>query len=171
MKKIAFSNDLSVEVRFALSALFGCAWIILGAYVRVPLVPIPFTLQTLALFILALSQSPKQAAASSLCYLLCATCGLPVLGGAANCLWILGKSGGYLIAFPIASYVIAKVRERVHPLFALLIGQIILFALGWVWLIPFLGAYAAFLKGVLVFIPSAIFKGLAALAFVKWRNR
>lgn len=171
MKKIALSNNLSLEARWVVSTLFGCALITLGSYIRVPLIPVPFTLQTLALFILALTQTPKQALSSSLCYLLCATCGLPVLGGAANCFWIMGKSGGYLIAFPIASYVMARVKQSAPPFIALLSGQLIIFFLGWAWLVPFLGGDAAFLKGVAIFIPSAILKALSALAFVKWRNR
>ncbi len=152
-------------------ALLGCGVITLGSLIRIPYQPVPFTLQTLALFILALTQSPKQAFASSICYLLCATIGLPVLGGKINFLWMTGKCGGYLLAFPIASYLMARLAQKWPPLFSLICGQVVIFTLGWIWLIPFLGVKAAFTKGVLIFIPSGFFKMFAAIAYVKWRNR
>jgi biotin transport system substrate-specific component len=172
MKKLlVHQNEISPQIRFAISIIFGCTLLTLGSLIRVPLNPIPFTLQTLALFILSLTQSPKQAATSSICYLLLATCGLPVLSGVINWTWFVGKSGGYLLAFPLAAYVVAKLRQTIHPLIALLAGQLIIFLLGWVWLALFLGPYPALIKGVLILFPSAIFKGLAAYTLIRRRKR
>src|SRR5436305_774791 len=92
------------QLSFLCLSLVGCGLIILGSLAKIPFFPVPFTLQTLALFILALTQSPKQACGSALCYLLLATLGLPVFCGRSNPFWILGKCGGYLVAFPLAAY-------------------------------------------------------------------
>ena len=159
------------DLRFIGLAMLGCGLITVGSLIKIPIDPVPFTLQTLAIYILALTQSPKQAFASVICYLLCATAQLPVLGGNANSLWMIGKCGGYLISFPIAAYTIARTRTK-QPFIAVIIwGPALIFALGWTWLLPFLGPKEALIKGVFIFIPSEIFKGLAALALVKWRNR
>lgn len=154
----------------ALTAL-GCALITVGSLIRIPFYPVPFTLQTLAIFILGLTQSPKQAFASASCYLLCASAGLPVLDGTANALWMTGKCAGYLAAFPVAAYAIAVLRQKWPPFIALLCGQALILGLGWGWLALFIGAQAAFLKGVAIFIPSGLCKALAALSWVKWRGR
>jgi len=167
MEKIV-SNQ---QTRFIGLSLLGCGLIAIGSWIRIPFYPVPFTMQTLAIFILGLTQSPKQAFASTICYLLCATAGLPVLDGKINALWFMGKCGGYLFSFPVAAYVIATLRQKWPPFVALLCGQALILLFGWTWLVPFIGAEMAFMKGVLLFIPSAIAKACAALSFVKWRNR
>ena len=50
-------------------SIFGCALIILGASFKIPFCPVPFTLQTLALYIVALTQTPQQAFYSTASYL------------------------------------------------------------------------------------------------------
>lgn len=170
------SHTQAVSItKFAGLALFGCALIVLGSMIKIPLYPISFTLQTLAIYILALTQSPKQAFASALCYLVCATIGFPVFFGHANPFWIIGKSGGYLVAFPLAAYCIAQLRHKHSPITALLCGTCVTFTLGFLWLIPFFGLQVAFTKGVLIFIPSELFKVLAAIHLVvrnknSWSN-
>ena len=158
------------ELRLLGTALLGCGLITIGSLIRVPLYPVPFTCQTLAIFILALTQSPKEVLASVLCYLFCASLGLPVLDGRINSLWITGKCAGYLISFPIAAYLIARLRQTFHPILALLCGQTIILLLGWIGLTPFLGAKTAFFKGVLLFIPSGILKAWTAIVIVKKRS-
>ncbi len=160
---IPIPNDLPI-------VLFGTTLIILGASIKIPMYPISFTLHTLAIYLIALTQTPKQAFASVICYLLCATGGLPVLCGHANPLWFFGKSGGYLIAFPIAAYCIAKMKY-IQPLTALLCGACIIYALGMLWLIPFFGISIALTKGVLLFNPSEILKMVAALSIIYIRKR
>lgn len=170
-KTTEYIEHLNNNVKSVGLALFGCVLITLGSFVKIPLYPVSFTLQTFAIYILALTESPKQAFDSALCYLLCATIGLPVLCGHANPFWIIGKSGGYLVAFPIAAYCIAQMRQKQSPLLALLCGQAVIFSLGFIWLVSLFGFYLAFTKGVLIFIPSELLKMLAAIGIAKWSNR
>lgn len=163
------ARSVHFDVPYGVVAL-GCGLIILGSLIRIPFYPVPFTLQTLALSMIALSQPPKQAFASALCYLACASIGLPVLGWKVNVLWMTGKCGGYLIAFPIAAYMISYLRQLGSSFIALFLGQGLILAMGWIWLIPFIGMKEAFLKGVLFFIFPEIFKGCIALYFAKWRG-
>src|SRR5690349_17285292 len=108
-KSIVYKIQSNDKIVIASTALLGAALITFCSFIKIPLYPVPFTLQTLAIYILALTQGPKQAFASTLCYLVCATVGLPVFGGRINPAWIFGKCGGYLVGFPIAAYCMAKI--------------------------------------------------------------
>ena len=163
--------SLNRELQWIEIALCGAILITLGSFVRIPLYPVPFTLQTLAIFLLGLTQSPRQAFASAVCYLLCASMGLPVFAGKVHSLWILGKCGGYLVAFPIAAFLIAWMRQKYSPLVALVSAQVVIFAFGWIWLTFYFGVEVAFMKGVLIFLPSEGLKTMLALATVRWRIR
>lgn len=161
----------SFIIRNSCLVLLGCIFITLSSLVKLPFYPVPFTLQSWAIMMLGLIQTPKQAFASALCYLLCATAGLPVLCGNSNSLWIAGKCGGYLIAFPIAAYLIAKLKQKIHPILAILLGQVVIFAFGFIWLIPLFGCWVALMQGVVLFIPSDLLKNLVAFALVdQWKR-
>lgn len=165
----AQENDRFFDtIRFS---LIGCGLITLCSLVKIPLFPVPFTLQTFAISILALTQSPKQAYSSVICYLLLASLGFPVLCGHANPFWILGKSGGYLAAFPIAAYVSSSIAQKSSKMGALLVGQFLIYLMGFIWLVPFFGATVALTKGVLLFIPADLLKNVMALSLVSaWKR-
>ncbi len=147
---------------FICLSILGCGLISIASLVKIRFIPVPFTLQTMAIFILAFTQSPKQALGSVMCYLVCASIGLPVFCGKSNSLWMMGKCGGYLLAFPIAAYLTAKIKSF-SPLLAFICGQLVIYLIGFLWLIPFVGPATAFMKGVIFFIPSDLLKGMAAL--------
>jgi biotin transport system substrate-specific component len=172
-KRIESSQVTYRELQWITLALFGAALITLGSYIRVPMYPVPFTLQTLAILVIGLTQSPKQALGSVICYLLFASVGLPVLAGKINPLWFMGKCSGYLIGFPIGACLIAWMRKKFHPVLALLSGEAVIFLMGWIWLTNLFGPKIAFLQGVVIFLPSEGLKILAALALssVRWRKR
>lgn len=148
---------LEKEIDNVVWVLFGAVLIMLCAWIKIPFYPVPFTLQTLAIYGLALAMPPRLACASASCYLLLA------MASHANPLWIMGKCGGYVISFPIAAYLISHLRQTRSRFLALSCGMGVIFGLGFLWLIPFCGWKAALIKGVLLFIPSEIFKLLAAM--------
>ena len=170
MEKILRLNSVSHEgLRSIGLVLFGSILITLGSLLIVPLEPVRFSLQTLAICWIGLTQSPKEAFASGICYLLWASLGLPVFGGVADPLWILDKTAGYLIGFPIGAALIAALRQKRSPLMALIWGQMAICALGWAWLASCLGAKTALIYGVLIFLPSEAYKIAVVLAV--WRAR
>jgi biotin transport system substrate-specific component len=170
-KSIVYKIQSNDKIAIASTVFLGTALITFCAFIKIPLYPVPFTLQTLAIYILALTQGPKQAFASTLCYLVCATVGLPVFGGRVNPAWIFGKCGGYLVGFPIAAFCMAKIYSKRPAFQALLCGMGVIFFFGLLWLIPIFGLQTAFIKGVLIFVPSEIFKILAAIQLINWRNK
>lgn len=158
-------------IRATIAILSGCLLLILCSQVKVPFYPVPFTLQTVAIFTLGLTQSPGHAFGSVAAYLLAASCGLPVFGNHANPLWLMGKCGGYLVGFPIAAYVTAYLAQRTSILMALFCGHLPIYFFGFIWLSLFFGSTDAWVHGVVFFIPLDILK--AAMAFgaaVVWKK-
>lgn len=161
---------LKIEIKENWIPIFGSALITLGALIKIPFYPVPFTLQTLALYMIALTQSPKQAFYSANTYLLLATLGVPVFFFQANPYWWMGKCAGYLWAFPIASYWMAKMRSKIGNLFALMLGGLFILLVGFAWLIPFIGPSKAAIHGLFSFIPCELAKILIACSFIQRRT-
>lgn len=160
--QIAISSKRAEWTQECGAIVAGCGLLILGSYLRVPTHPVPFTMQTCALWIIALTMKPKQALSAVLLYLGLATVGVPVFGGHANPLWLMGKCGGYLVGFPLAVYLVASFKGKYASIAALLGGHCIIYALGFLGLVPLIGAYAALVKGVLIFLPSDLLKTVIA---------
>ncbi len=143
----------------------------------IPFTPIPVTLQTLAVFLLAGFLGSKRAATSVIAYLAQGSVGLPVFaGGLANPLWFLDPKAGFLVSFIAAAFLIGKlVEKRCNPPFiyflsALTLGQIVMFAIGAGWLSFFVGMDKAIAFGVVPFISGAMLKIVVASLLLKART-
>lgn len=91
-------------IRIALGALVVAA----SAQVIVPLpfTPVPFTLQPLAVLAVGGLLGAADGAGALVLYLALGALGLPVFaGGGGGLLRLIGPTGGYLLAFPIAAAV------------------------------------------------------------------
>ena len=107
----------------------------IGAQIEIPNQPVPFTLQTFFVFLAGSFLGKRGAAISMSFYLILGACGLPVFsGGAFGLAKILGPTGGYLLSFPIAAFVIGyltRVRnEYWWMLLSISVGSFIIFSLG-----------------------------------------
>jgi len=90
------------------ASMFG-ALTAAGAYMAIPLPLVPMTLQTLFLYIAAGLLGGPLGALSQIIYLILGIIGLPVFaGGKAGIGVLFGPTGGYLIGFVIAAYVIGR---------------------------------------------------------------
>lgn len=162
-------------------ALLGSLFLVGCSQIEIPLSPVPITLQTLGVFLLALFQGSRKACLSCVLYLIQATLGMPVLSGATcNPLWIVGTCGGFLLAFPIAGFVIGKLVEKRKRLsfgyliVCVAIGQIIIYLLGLTWLTVQLSFRMALVYGLLPFLWIAGLKCLCAASLkagvVRWQR-
>jgi biotin transport system substrate-specific component len=114
----------------------------------------------------------RRAAASLLLYLLEGAMGLPVFaGGSAGLLRLAGPTGGYLVGFLPAAYLVGLLAERgldrrwysALPVF--LLGQLVLYTIGVIWLSTFVGLGQALIAGLWPFIVLDAAKAvLAAVA-------
>lgn len=139
----------------------------LGAQVAVPLgvTPVPMTLQTLVVLLAGVLLGPVAGASSQLLYLALGVLGVPVFAmGGAGAPWILGPTGGYLMAFPMAAALCGWIAGREGRLLrttvALLVGTAVIFALGAAWLsvVTDLRSGALFAAAVVPFLPGAAIK-------------
>ena len=154
--------------------LGGSLFVTALAQVRIPLpfTPVPLTGQTLAVLVIGAALGARKGAASLLVYLLAGLAGLPVFsGGSAGAGIILGPTGGYLIGFVAAAYLIgvlsARGMDRRIPtaLAAFFAGEVVIYLFGVSWLSLFLGWKGALVGGLLPFIIGDAIK-LAAAALL-----
>ena len=93
------------------ASLFG-AVTAAGAYLIIPFPLVPITLQTLFLNLAAALLGGRLGALSQVIYILLGIIGLPVFaGGKAGIGVLIGPTGGYLIGFVVAAYIIGKLIE------------------------------------------------------------
>ncbi|MCK4625104.1 MAG: biotin transporter BioY [Phycisphaerae bacterium] len=141
--------------------LLGAAAVAVSAQVKFPLWPVPITLQTFAVLLVAALLGPARGSASILTYLTAGSAA-PVLF--ANPAGLTGPTGGYLIGFAVAAFVVGTLfgrgwgRSRASMLFALIIGTAIIFAVGLPWLMMFVPTSAVLKAGLWPFLPGAALK-------------
>jgi len=82
----------------ALLVLAGTAVLALAAHVKVPFWPVPMTMQTLVVLLIGAAYGPTLAAATLITYLVEGALGLPVFTSGAGALYMVGLTGGYLVA-------------------------------------------------------------------------
>lgn len=149
------------------------AFTALGAFVRIPLpfTPVPITLQTFFVLLAGALLGKRLGTLSQLGYVFLGSLGLPIFAGATGGLIpLFGPTGGYLLGFILAAYIIGKVlsaKEKANfgwVVLAMAIGSLVIYLLGAIHLALFahLGVKKAFLLGVVPFIPGDTLKLFAA---------
>ena len=89
----------------------------IGAYIVLPLpfTPVPFTLQLLFTLLSGLVLGARDGALSQLVYLALGIMGVPVFaGGNAGLGALVGPTGGYLVGFVLAAYVVGYVGDYLN---------------------------------------------------------
>ncbi len=162
------------------ASMFGAATAA-GAYVSVPLPPVPITLQTLVLLLGAALLGPRWGAMSQVIYLMLGILGLPVFAGGKAGLGVLfGPTGGYLIGFVAAAYVVGLLVEvRRGPgfvwyAFSMAVGTLAVYLLGLIQLslVAKLSCTKALLVGVVPFLAGDALKVLvAAIVALRMKGR
>jgi biotin transport system substrate-specific component len=175
-------NRIAQEVVLVLA---GTALIAIAAKIKVPFYPVPMTLQTLAIMLIAASYGFRLGTVTVIAYLGEGLLGLPVFTNtppaAAGPLYFLGPTGGFLLGFVVLAMVVGYLADRgwdrsvVRLFIAIFAGQVVLFALGFTWLAWFaqlssgamgLGVEKALVAGVTPFIWAGLLKGALAAFLV-----
>ncbi len=97
--------------RLAAQAMLASLFIAVSAHVAVPLpfTPVPFTLQPFAVLLVGMLLSPVVAFSALAAYLCEGAAGLPVFtpGGLPGVARLIGPTGGYLFAYPVAAALVS----------------------------------------------------------------
>lgn len=152
------------------ASMFGAATAV-GAYIIIPFPLVPITLQTLFVNLSGALLGGLLGALSQVVYVLLGIIGLPVFaGGKAGMGILIGPTGGYLMGFIAAAYVIGKlieVKEKpglIWIIFSMVAGLIVIYTLGVIQLslIAKLSFKKAVSVGVLPFLMGDALKIIAA---------
>lgn len=151
----------------ATAVLALCSWI------SVPMVPVPVTMQTFGVTLVAALFGWRLGTAAILAWLAEAALGLPVLSaGHAGLPYMMGPTGGYLVSFVLTGLLVGAAAERgmtARPLMGaflvMLAANAMILAVGAVGLAAFVGFDKAIALGVTPFLLGGVLKsGLAACA-------
>jgi Uncharacterized conserved protein len=141
----------------------------ISAQIEIPLRPVPLTLQTFFVLLSGAFLGKRDGFLSMSLYLGLGVLGLPVFaGGGFGLHSILGPSGGYLLAFPLAAFVIGHLvsisQKRLFVFFSMSLGLMIVFTLGTIQLnfVFFHNWSHSFEAGFLIFSWWDVVKLLAA---------
>ncbi len=145
--------------------------------VPVPLSPVPMTLQPLAVLAVGGLLGGASGVAALTAYLALGALGFPVFaGGAGGALHLVGPTGGYLLAFPVAAGMTGALASRggvLRTLVACALGMVMIHV-GGVAQLAVLGGdpAAAFRVGFVPFVTGDLLKvGLAAAVILGLRPR
>jgi biotin transport system substrate-specific component len=151
-------------------AVWG-ALMALGAWVAIPIGPVPITLQTYFIYLAGFREGPKAGFAAIL-YLLAGLLGLPVFaGGVAGPAIILGPTAGYALGFPLTAAIAGLGKSKDPSLGRLfffgILAMLFTYLAGSIGLMFTRGLSFMAAVGInLVFIPGDVIKLAAALAVV-----
>jgi len=111
-----------------------------GAYLFIPIGPVPIVLQNMFVFLAGLLLGSRWGLASVAVYLLAGLCGLPVFaGGTGGIGRFFGPTGGFLLGYLPAVFLIGWIAERrpgrmIWDVVAMILGSAALYACGLPWL-------------------------------------
>ena len=180
------------RARRAASVLFITILTAAAAQISFPLpfTQVPFTFQPMVVLVGGLVLGSRLGLASQVLYLAAGIAGLPVFAASATLppglLRLLGPTGGYLMAYPLAAFVVGTLAERgfatryASSIAAMLAGLAIIYVAGTLWLAYFarlasgsaaVGLAAALTTGVYPFLLADVVKLAAAAGITPglWR--
>jgi len=140
----------------------GTLALTLSAKVHVPFWPVPMTMQTFVVLVIGLAYGWRLGAATVALYLAEGALGLPVFSGTPErgigIAYMMGPTGGFLVGFVAAAAVAGWLAERgfdrsiATTALAMLVGNIVIYALGLAWLAGLIGIEKALQFGFYPFL-------------------
>jgi biotin transport system substrate-specific component len=117
--------------------LAGVVLTALAAQVQIPALPVPFTLQTLAVLVIGATYGSSRGAITMGAYAIVGVLGFPVFaGGASGSAVIFGATGGFLLGFIFAAALIGRLAElnwssdALKMFVSYVLGSVVIYAIG-----------------------------------------
>lgn len=180
--RILPQHELGRIAAYGLFAILGTVALWISAKISVPFWPVPMTMQTFAILVIGGLYGARLGFLTLLLYLAEGAMGLPVFSGTPErgigMVYMMGPTGGYLLAFPIAAALVGWFAERgwdrspIHLAAIMTVATAFIFVLGVIWLGSVIGWEKPVLElGVTPFIPGAILKIALAVICVAGISR
>ena len=150
----------------------GVGILAVSARIQVPFYPVPVTMQTLAVMVIAMAYGSKLGTATLFSYLLAGFLGAPVFAGGAGFAYMAGPTGGYLAGFLASGVVLGALADRgwtrnwQTTAAAMIAGTAIIYLLGVAWLSQLIGFDKAVQFGLVPFIYGDVLKLVIAAVSV-----
>ena len=146
-----------------------------GAYLFIPVGPVPIVLSSLFVLLSGLFLGSRWGLTSVLIYLFVGAIGLPVFsGGRGGIVHILGPTGGYLFGYALSAWSSGLISERrrgsaLFDILAILIGSLAIYGIGVPWLkwVANLTWEKSLLVGIVPFLIGDALKGAAAFILAR----
>jgi len=163
------------KLRMVVLASLMAALTAVGAYIHVPIGPVPIVLSTLFVILSGLLLGSRWGLTSMGLYLLVGAIGLPVFaGGKGGFAHFMGPTGGYLFGYVLASWLTGFISERsrgllVLDILAVIIGSIVIYALGvpWLKMVARLSWSKALMAGVIPFLIGDTIKACVVVVLAR----
>ena len=166
-------NQQKILVKISLTALFA-ALIAAGAFIAIPIGPIPIVLQNMFAVLSGLILGPVMGSAAVGLYLLAGIINLPVFaGGVGGIARFAGPTGGFLLGYLLAGFAAGIILRTPRAgqiislprlITAVTVGFLVIYVPGLIWLkLRFnLTWLTALMTGFVPFIAGDIAKGIVA---------
>lgn len=154
--------------------LAGTLILAISSHIKVPMYPVPMTLQTLAVPLIGALYGWRLGAITVLTWLMQAALGAPVLAGPATGIgYFVGPTAGCLFAFPIAAALAGWLAERgwdgryvTLAFVGMLLANVICLLVGATWLALLIGVERALTLGVTPFLVGGLVKSALGAAIL-----
>ena len=165
----------TAQLHMTVYASLLAALIAAGAYLAIPIGPVPIVLQNLFVMLTGLLLGSRWGLASVAVYLLAGGCGLPVFaGGTGGIGRLVGPTGGYLLGYLPAVFIIGWIAEKgkgrtLYDIAAMISGTLLIYGFGIAWLQILTGMTLSktLAVGMLPFLPGDAIKIAAAVPMVR----
>jgi biotin transport system substrate-specific component len=171
-KVFTFISEYKIHIIISFAVLTA-----ISAHVSIPVQPVPFTLQTLVVLLSGMILGSQKGAYAQILYLTLGLVGLPVFALNGNLMTgamrLVGPTGGYLLAFPLAAYAAGAIFEYRKSFFATLsafaAGEIVINIFGMLFLNTFYihNLQKSFVLGASIFSVWTIAKIVIGMGIVR----
>ncbi|MBS0124156.1 biotin transporter BioY [Aestuariicoccus sp. KMU-90] len=135
------NEGMALRIRQVALVILGVAALTAAAKIRVPMWPVPVTMQTFAVLTIGAAYGTRLGVVTLLAYLAIGAAGLAVFTGeTAGLAYMAGPTGGYLVGFAAAAALMGWLARRGwdrdfgRMVAALVLGNAVIYAVGLPWM-------------------------------------
>ena len=165
----------STDLKMTVYASLFVALIAVGAFIAIPIGPVPIVLQNMFVLLAGLLLGPVWGLACVAVYLVIGLAGLPVFAnGTSGYITLFGPKGGYLLGFLPCVFITAIVsrglgKKPAFDILAMILGSLIVYSAGVPWLkaVTGMSLEKALMAGMVPFLVGDALKIVAAAFLAK----